>query len=242
MPISPLNRSYQAPISPPNAPEPKMHFTEMDFEKQVELNTKLFLTYLKNQTPDDKVDTQQMMNTMLTMMTGSQQIKKNKILSDKYQLQKNMHQLTMHQYLGREVEYSGHYLPFQNQPVDIRVTLPQIPDKAYLVVVDQNGKLIQTLPLIQTVEPQSVAWDGMDRLGRRVSPGLYQVFVHGNSLDGQELTTDPSVYLTIDEVEPGRNGGEPVLKSFGMALDSNKIRSTRLSPPSPSIPLNSGEE
>ncbi len=232
------------PAANPHAAKdsPKPHFTDMDFEKQVELNTKLFLTYLKNQTPDDKVDTQHMMNTMLAMMTGSQQIKTNKILTDQYQLQQSMHQMAMNQYLGKEVDYCGQHLQLQQGPVDIQVTLPKIPQKANVLVVDSLGRLIQSLELIPTVEAQTVTWDGMSRQGQRAQPGLYQVFVHATDSDGQDFTADPVAPLKIDSVEPGVNGGAPVLKASGIPLDVEHIRAVRL-PRSPfqGLPLNADD-
>ena len=200
---------------------------DTDFEKQVELNTKLFLTYLKNQTPDDKVDTQQMMNTMLTMMSASQHIKTNKILTDQYQLQQNIHHLAMNEYLGKEIQYAGNMIHFDQNPVAVDVTLPKIPDEAHLIITDQSGRLVQTVPLIPTTEKQTVTWDGIDRFGSRSSVGSYQVFVHGLDHEGRELTADPSVNLVVDEVVPNPSG-TPILKSGGIILETSKIQSTRL--------------
>ena len=54
-----------------------------------------------------------------------------------------------------------------------------------ILISDLNGRLVERLPLRQT----SVEWDGRDRMGRPVTPGVYLVGVHaaGRLLESRRL-------------------------------------------------------
>jgi flagellar hook assembly protein FlgD len=198
-------------------------FSAMDIHKQAELNMKLFLTYLKNQTPDDKVDTQQMMNTMLTMMTASQQLAAHQTLKDIHETQKNSHHMGMMRYVGSEAMVPTDQISFDSNPITIKTQLPSLPDDACIMISDCHGHLVRRIPLDHHQDIQTVTWDGLDDKGEHVPQGRYQIVGYMKDSDHQELTIPCSSYVSIDEID---NRTQKLL-SKGQEIDMKNVQSFR---------------
>jgi flagellar hook assembly protein FlgD len=200
-------------------------FSAMDIHKQAELNMKLFLTYLKNQTPDDKVDTQQMMNTMLTMMTASQQLAAHQTLKDIHETQKNSYHMGMMRYVGTEAMIPTDQISYNTHPVTIKTQLPSIPEDACVMISDHHGHLIRRISLDYHQNPQTVLWDGLDDQGQEVPKGHYRVIGYMRDTDHQELTIPCSSYMGVDEID----NRTQTLLSQGQEIDIKNVQSFRKS-------------
>lgn len=161
--------------------------------KQIEGQNKLFIAYLKNQTPDDKNDPQQMMQNIMSMMQATQHIQTNKYLKESLDSQREQLNMSFGQYLGRTVEHKGHELNFTGEPCRMRLVLPDNIETAQMTITTPDGKNI-----VSKLDPRqsthNLMWDAMDDETKKpYPPGKYVVTVTGESKNIDTKTGKPFV-------------------------------------------------
>jgi flagellar hook assembly protein FlgD len=194
---------------------------DTDIEKQLDLNTQLFITYLKNRNLSDQNDPQQMMNTMMAMMNSAQQLKTNKILTDQTKIHEAIYQNTQNQLVGKMVRYSGNDLAYNGGEQQISVSLPNVMDDAALCVKDRYGRLIKTIELDPNKLQQSVTFDGIDDFGQSVDHDIYHLSVQSLT-NGQDIDHQTVVHLLVDCLEFTTDGAA-ILKCGAITLDPGRI-------------------
>lgn len=224
----PINMLQKNPLqmnsaSPSPAQEKIQKFNAMDLEKQADLNMKLFLTYLKNQTPDDKVDTQQMMNTMLTLMGASQQLAANQYLKDIQETLKTQQNQNAIHYLGKEALMENNTLQYDgNNDVSFLTSFPTMPQKAQALIVNEDGELMQKVPLQLISEEQEVVWNGKDRFDQKAPSGTYYITIQATDSAGEDIKSSCKTRLTIDGIQNDQD--KTTLLSQGIPIDVNQVK------------------
>lgn len=206
------------------------HQLDDNVEKQLQTQTKMFLTYLKNQTLDSTVNTQEMMQGMMTMMMAGQQLKTNKLLGENNELQMKNLELSKGQYMGKTVLYETNQLTFDGEAKEITVMVPGNSQRTGLFILDENGHVARSMELNKKPGRNSFIWDGKDDSGHSVQPGNYRVV--GQAVDQAGEVVAMPVYLEVVINEIGWNSqGEKVPMSNGMEinLDSNKVLVEKIS-------------
>lgn len=201
---------------------------DQNVEKQLETQTKMFLTYLKNQTIDDKVSTTEMMQGMLTMMMAGQQLKTNKLLSENNDIQNKNFELAKTQYIGQTVVYEHDSLYFNGSPQEINYVLNEDAKKAQIVILDNLGKVVRNDEVSAKAGRNSIIWDGSNHNSEIVPLGDYRVMVKILDANDEEKLTPTYVDLMIDEIGVHNDGRKmPMAKGLLIDLDSPKFLSQK---------------
>lgn len=174
-----------------------------DIKQQIEFTTKLFLTQLQNQIPGNETDTDEMVRTLMGMMQAVQQVKTNMLMEDSNDLSRQLHSLEMARLQGRVAEYEGNVFSFEGNPQEFFATLPGGVTKAALIITDGES-IIQTLECDPTFGRKKIIWDGTNKDGDTVSPGIYNAELwaldeHGNRSTSKLGITSPITSILFDK-------------------------------------------
>lgn len=102
--------------------------------------------------------------------------------------------------------------PYNSTAISFRT---EAPGDARVLIFDPDGSLVRTLAVrdFRTWNQRAV-WDGRDERGRTVDPGVYEVVVEGESVDGEEHDSVQGTVVVSEEARISYRtgfGGSPGL-------------------------------
>lgn len=155
----------------------------------------LLTAQLRNQDPLEPVDSTQFVDQLATFSGVEQQVQTNQQLGAILEsLGAGANSLA--DWVGHRVEAAAP-IRFDGAPVDLKTTPLAEARQAALIVTDTAGKIVDT----QLVDPTAsrITWDGLDREGDPIEPGLYTFEVQRS--DGpQSLPSDsPKGFAQVTE-------------------------------------------
>lgn len=179
------------------------NFMVNDIKEQIEFSTKLFLTQLQNQIPGNETDTDEMVRTLMGMMQAVQQVKTNMLMEDSNDLERQLHSLEMARLQGRVAEYEGNVFSFEGSPQEFFTTLPGGVSEATIVITDGES-IIQTLACDPSFGRKKIIWDGTNKNGETVTPGIYNAELWavdelGNRSTSKLSMTSPITSILFDK-------------------------------------------
>jgi flagellar basal-body rod modification protein FlgD len=139
----------------------------------------LLTTQLRNQSPTDPLDANEMTAQLVQFASVEQQIAANRNLERLVALQSASQMLAAAPLLGATVEVASDALPLQGGSAELRVPRAGSVNEARVAVLDQNGRVLreETLPLDRG--DALWRWDGRDSTGRVMPDGAYRLSVLG---------------------------------------------------------------
>lgn len=186
----------------------------------------LLTTQLQNQDPTAPMDSEQLTQQLVQFSGVEQQIQSNETLNELVSL---MHAEQLGQsvgYLGSEVEVAGDILRLgEDGAAKIHYELDGLADAVSVVISDELGQVVATLPGQSGTGHQSITWDGQGDNGSQYTDGLFKVSVLAETAAGEPLTANTSISGIVDGVE--LHEGQATLSVNGILIPLDQIKAVR---------------
>ncbi|MCR0980891.1 flagellar hook assembly protein FlgD [Roseomonas populi] len=183
----------------------------------------LLTTQLKNQSPTDPLDTNEMTAQLVQFASVEQQIAMNQNLESMVSLQQAAQLTAASPMLGQRVEVEGDLLPLQDGSATVRLPAAGAARTARVAILDSNGKTLREAQLTLGTESKDWVWDGRDSSGKKLPDGAYKVAVTGADANGGVATTSFTVLGTATAAE--RVDGTLKLRMGSATYGFDKVRS-----------------
>ena len=183
----------------------------------------LLTTQLKNQSPTDPLDTNQMTAQLVQFASVEQQIGMNKNLEQMVALQQAAQLTAASPMLGQRVEVEGDQLPLQDGSATVQLPPAGAARTARVTVLDSSGRTLREAQVTLGTASQDWSWDGRDTTGTKRADGVYKVAVTGADAGGGPTSTSFTVIGTATAAE--RADGALRLRMGAASFTFDKVRS-----------------
>lgn len=188
----------------------------------------LLTTQLQNQDPTAPMDSDQLTQQLVQFSGVEQQIKSNETLNELVNLMQAEQLGQSVGYLNSEVEVDGDVLSLGNDgSAKIHYDLDGSASAVSVVISDELGEIVATLPGEAGFGRQSITWDGRGDNGSQYTEGLFKVSVLAETASGAPLTANTSISGIVDGVE--LHEGETMLVVDGVLLPLSQVKAVRQS-------------
>ena len=184
---------------------------------------RLLTTQLKNQSPTDPLDTNQMTAQLVQFASVEQQIAMNRNVEQLVSLQQTSALTATAPLIGKGVEVEGDRLSLQDGAAALRLPAAGAARTARVVVTDDAGNTIREAQVTLGTAAQTWRWDGRDAAGTRRPDGAYRVAVTGADASGAAAATSFTVLGTVTGAD--RVDGTVRLRLGAAAYGFDKVRS-----------------
>lgn len=184
----------------------------------------LLTTQLRNQSPTDPLDTNQMTSQLVQFASVEQQIAMNQNLTAMIGLQQNSALSAAAGLVGRRVEMETDRLALQGGVATLRLPAAGSALAARVTIADSTGRIVRQQDVPLASGPREWNWDGRDLAGNRMTDGAYRVAVAGVGSDGQTTTTAPAFTVIGTATAATRSGGAVNLNLGGLAVPYSQLR------------------
>jgi flagellar basal-body rod modification protein FlgD len=191
-----------------------------------DLNTFLTLltTQLRNQSPTDPLDTNQMVSQLTQYASVEQQITMNQNLTQLINLQQVNGLASAAELVGHRIEVQSDNLSLQSGRSEIRLPARGAATTAVVTVTDSAGRTIRRAEVPLTQGTQSWTWNGVGDNGVQQPDGAYRVSVAGIGSDGKPTSQAQSFTVVGTATGASRDGNNIVLSMGGVTLPYNQLR------------------
>lgn len=177
---------------------------------QLEFAQKLLLKQLQCQTPDNSFDPNQMMESMMGMLTIAQNSELVAMQKENMELQKALFYTSLSAFEGETVEHSGNVFDYRNEDQEIVFNLPAKVDKAVLTIHDASNNCVKIVPLEKKDGRNSYTWDGTidNDEGDEIihaEKGIYTVFVTARDSNDEPLDVNIRLKSHITDIAYDEN-------------------------------------
>ncbi|MFT8243061.1 flagellar hook assembly protein FlgD [Roseomonas sp. BN140053] len=183
----------------------------------------LLTTQLKNQSPDDPLDTNEMTGQLVQFAGVEQQISMNGNLEKMIALQQTSQLTAAAPMLGQRVEVEGSQIALQDGRAEIRLPAAGAASQAHITVRNSAGRILREADVTLGSAAQSWNWNGKDSTGTQVANGAYSTTVTGIATGGAVAPLTWTSTGTATAVE--RNNGALQLMLGKAGFDFDKVRS-----------------
>lgn len=182
----------------------------------------LLTTQLRNQSPTDPLDTNQMTNQLVQFASVEQQIAMNQNLERLISLQQAGQVTAAAPLVGRRAEVESDRVALQDGTAEIRLPAAGTARRAEIRILDAAGRVLRQQDQALGTEPTGWTWDGRSAAGQRLPDGAYRVTVTGRGANGEAVPLAFGVTGTITGAE--RRGGEMVLAMGPLGIGFDRLR------------------
>lgn len=190
----------------------------------------LLTTQLQNQDPTAPMDSDQLTQQLVQFSGVEQQIKSNETLTELVNLMQAEQLSQSVGYLGSEVEVDGDVLQLgEDGTAKFHYELDNPADTVSVIISDELGQVVATLPGDTGDGRQSITWDGQGDNGSQYTDGLFKVSVLAQTAAGQPVIANTSISGIVDGVE--LKEGQAMLSVDGILIPLNQIKAVRASAP-----------
>ena len=183
----------------------------------------LLTTQLKNQSPDDPLDTNDMTAQLVQFASVEQQIAMNTNLEKMIALQQTSQLTAAAPMLGQKVEVESTTLPLQDGTATVRLPAAGTASTVRVAIKDSSGKTVKEQQLSLTTAQQDWVWDGRNSSGTQLADGAYTVAVTGADVSGNAVSTSFTVVGKATAAE--RSKGALTLRMGAASYDFDDVRS-----------------
>ncbi len=145
----------------------------------------LLTTQLKNQSPTDPLDTNQMTQQLVQFAGVEQQISMNGNLEKMIALQQTSQLTAAAPLLGQTVQVAGDKLALQDGAATLRLPAAGEASRAHVVVRGATGSVLHESDVALGASAKDWTWNGRNAKGDKVADGAYGVTVTGLDAAGQ---------------------------------------------------------
>ncbi|MCA3398058.1 MAG: flagellar biosynthesis protein FlgD, partial [Roseomonas sp.] len=148
----------------------------------------LLTTQIKNQSPTDPLDTNQMTNQLVQFASVEQQIAMNQNLQQLISLEQAAQLTASAPLIGKKVEVESEKIALQGGTGALKLPAAGTSQSAQITVRGNGNTIIrqETVPLGNS--PTTWSWNGKDNNGSAMPDGAYSVSVTGIGLGGKTET------------------------------------------------------
>ncbi len=172
----------------------------------------LLTEQLQNQDPLDPMDSQQFVSQLVDFSSVEQQIASNQSLENLLALQAADARMSATEFVGRQVTVSTPNAALQNGQARWEYALPRGAQTSELMITNQQGTVVATLPGEAAAGQHSISWDGRTNAGTTAPDGVYTLNVVAR--DADDASIDASVRIT-DRATGVEMIGEDVMVEIG---------------------------
>ncbi|MES2711113.1 MAG: flagellar hook capping FlgD N-terminal domain-containing protein [Pseudomonadota bacterium] len=185
----------------------------------------LLTTQLRNQSPTDPLDTNQMTAQLVQFASVEQQMSTNQNLAQLLSLQQNSALTAAAGLVGRRVEVESDRLSLQGGVAGLRLPAAGTASAARITIADGTGRLVRQLDVPLGSAMREWAWDGRSNAGVRQADGAYRVSVAGLGADGQTTGTPPAFTVVGTATGATRSSTGVALSLGALSLPYGQLRS-----------------
>jgi flagellar basal-body rod modification protein FlgD len=186
---------------------------------------KLLTTQIKNQSPTDPLDTNQMTNQLVQFSSVEQQIAMNQNLQRLINLEQASQLTASAPLIGQKVEVEADQITLQGGTGALRLPAADASQMAQITIRGSGGRIIRQ----DTVQLGSAAsnwsWNGRGTDGASVPDGAYKASVTGFGAGGKVEVLPFTTVGTVTGAE--RAGGDLKLILGQLQSSFDKLRSVR---------------
>lgn len=156
----------------------------------------LLVTQLQNQDPLDPMDANEFTSQLVQFASVEQQIYQNSNLEDLVGLTQTSQIATMVDYIGNGVEVFGKAINFEGagNPARFSYTLDGNATDNTITISDSSGVTVYTTEGEVDIGRHDFTWDGRDKYGQVVDPGVYTVTVTAMDGEGKLMDVGQTVF------------------------------------------------
>ena len=154
----------------------------------------LLTEQLQNQDPLNPMDSQEFVGQLVQFSSVEQQISSNQALESLLALQSADARMSATEFVGRNVTVSTRNQALENGQASWSYALPRGAETSELMITDQRGAVVATLPGEIAVGAHEISWDGRTNSGNTAPDGVYTLNVIARDADGAAI--DASVRIT----------------------------------------------
>ncbi len=214
------NVANDAPVNKSGAAKSAFDLTAKKAETSFEDFLFLFTTQLKNQLPDDNVDSSQMLAQLAQFTSVEQQIKGNQLLEKMLSFQENDKMDKATSYLGKTVEINNSSADFDSKPISFSYEIPKVNPstnvefKPYYtsikIIDDKNQVVYSSKGEISSSQKHNFSWNGeVTGTANKAPKGHYRVKIETEDNNGTKIDVTTNYKGTITKVLS--NGDKPII-------------------------------
>ncbi len=189
---------------------------------------KLFVEQLKNQDPLNPMEDYEVAAQLAQYSSLEQLVNINKNF-DKF-----LGAMSLNSYfqglnlLGKNIEYTGdkfEYDPEKDSKVNIKFNLKDSARSVNVNIYDDKDNYVRTLKVENPEKgDNSVEWDGIDKLGNKMTKGVYHYEVVAYDNDGENISYTPYGQGTVDNISFDKDKNEALIKVNGDEINITDIK------------------
>jgi flagellar basal-body rod modification protein FlgD len=161
----------------------------------------LLTEQLQNQDPLDPMDAQQFTEQLVQFSSVEQQIASNQSLETILALQAADARMSATDYVGRQVTVSSSVSVLEEGQARWEYVMPRQASTTELMITNESGRVVATLPGESGQGSQSFVWNGRDAAGNQSPGGLYRLEVVAKDADGERIEAPVRVTRRATGVE-----------------------------------------
>lgn len=182
---------------------------------------KLLTTQLQYQDPLQPLDSKEFVAQLVQFSQVEQSIQSNQSLEKLIALQNTGQTTAALGYIGKKVEYDGDIAPLTNGSAEFSYTLPQSAAAASVVIRNEAGQVVQSVPGQLSAGKHSFVWDGTGSGGATLPDGNYRISVVANDTDGKLVEgVKTTAFGTVTGVDSSDSGVSLDLSGATASLDT----------------------
>jgi flagellar basal-body rod modification protein FlgD len=139
----------------------------------------LLTTQIKNQSPTDPLDTNQMTNQLVQFASVEQQIAMNQNLQRLISLEQTSQLTASAPLIGRRVEVASDQIVLQSGAGAMKLPPAGVSQTAQITITGTGNRIIRQETVTLGGGPTTWSWNGRDNSGASVADGAYKVSVMG---------------------------------------------------------------
>jgi flagellar basal-body rod modification protein FlgD len=183
----------------------------------------LLTTQIKNQSPTDPLDTNQMTNQLVQFASVEQQISMNQNLQRLLTLEQASQLTASSPLIGRNVEVEAEQISLQEGVGTLKLPAAGASQTAQITIRGSGDRIIRQETVQLGSAPKTWSWNGRGADGLAVPDGAYKVNITGISADGK---TEALPFTTLGKVTGAeRSGGDVKLLLGQLQASFDKLRS-----------------
>ncbi|MCA3300988.1 MAG: hypothetical protein ING00_17405 [Roseomonas sp.] len=182
----------------------------------------LLTTQIKNQSPTDPLDTNQMTNQLVQFASVEQQIAMNQNLQRLLALEQTSQLTASAPLIGQMVSVEAEQITLQSGKGSLNLPAAGASQTALVTIQGSGNRVIrqETVPLGNA--PKTWSWDGKDSDGLALPDGAYKVSVTGAAIGGK---AEALPFTTIGKVTGAEKAGDDLKLLLGqLQVSFDKLR------------------
>ncbi|MCA3307958.1 MAG: hypothetical protein ING03_00800 [Roseomonas sp.] len=182
----------------------------------------LLTTQIKNQSPTDPLDTNQMTNQLVQFASVEQQIAMNQNLQSLLALEQTSQLIASAPLIGQMVSVEAEQITLQSGTGSLNLPAAGASQTALVTIQGSGNRVIrqETVPLGSA--PKTWSWDGKGSDGLALPDGAYKVSVTGAAIGGK---AEALPFTTIGKVTGAEKAGDDLKLLLGqLQVSFDKLR------------------